>query len=88
MYYVGAFAFAVMLPYESMVTPFVRVVATVLSLLLIRYRDQITSVIFGGATPESKWIIFVPLTLYFVIVFGGLWRIEQSIKFWELAPVS
>ena len=76
-YYCAAVSLAIFLPFESNVTVCWRIATVIVSLISIPYRDAIASAIFGSSF-GSDWLVFIPLTLFYIIVFGTLYRAEQS----------
>jgi hypothetical protein len=78
--YYGAMVFvAIWLPNESPVFMAMRVLAILLSFGIVWFGDDVVSFLFGGVRLESRWWIFVPLTLYFSIAFGVLCGMEYRL---------
>ncbi len=75
-YYAAVLAVAFMLPFENSKYLWMRLLAIVISFSIVRYSDGVVSYLFGGAQTDSPWWVFIPLTLYFVIVFGLLFSNE------------
>ena len=71
-----AISFALILPYENTSTVVWRIVAVIAIVFSIRFRDAVTAA-FLGSNNEANWFVFIPATLFLVIVFGSLYTAEQ-----------
>ena len=76
LYYCAAISLAITLPCENRSTVAWRVTAVIASVLIIPYRDTVSTALVGSSL-GSHWLVFIALTLIFVIVFGLLYTVEQ-----------
>ena len=76
LYYCAVISLAIILPFENNTTVVWRITAVIGSVMIIPYRDEVSTA-FVGSTIGSDWLVFIALTLFFTIVFGLLYTVEQ-----------
>lgn len=67
---------AIFITFENISTVTWRIAAVVIVVISVRCRDVVTT-IFLGSSSSANWFVFIPLTLFLVIVFGSLYTAEQ-----------